>query len=158
MTNTLLDLYTSPQSADFVAGLREECERVYKAHDNKWTKNAVNELHRVDSTLKESMRLSGIGFQALLRKVVQKDGVNIGNTHIPGNTIVAVPSGAIHRDPEYDPSIFSNRPFTDHVLLQDSMQRLIRSMHSASLALERHWIAMATSSTRRARILLRQMM
>jgi cytochrome P450 len=101
MTNTLLDLYGSPSAEDFVAGLREECERVYKAHDNKWSKAAVNELHRVDSCIKESMRLNGIGLQALSRRVIHPDGVDFGDVHIPNNVTVAVTAGAIHRDPEY---------------------------------------------------------
>lgn len=101
MTNTLLDIYSSPHVDEYVSALREECERVYQSNGNKWTKAAVNELHRVDSAIKESMRFSSISLKMLNRVVVHKDGVKIGNTHYPPSVAVAVASGAIHRDPAY---------------------------------------------------------
>jgi hypothetical protein len=51
ITATLLDLYNSPRTKGFVEGLREECHDVLEKH-GKWTKEAVNELVRVDSTIK----------------------------------------------------------------------------------------------------------
>lgn len=101
ITNTLLDLYSSPKAEDFVSGLREECERVLAENDHKWSKVAVNQLHRVDSTIKESMRMSGIGMIALFRRVVHKDGVQFSDMHVPAGVNMAVASGAIHHDPEY---------------------------------------------------------
>lgn len=138
MTGTLLDLYTSPQAEDFVAGLREECERVYEAHDRKWTKAAVNDLHRIDSTIKESMRFTGLGLIALNRKVVDKNGVDFGGKHIPANVTVSVASGAIHRDPEF---VWTTHLAARTMLTCSSspgiIARQIRSMRSASRVLER---------------------
>lgn len=68
-TNTILDLYSSPPSAGFVDGLREECERVFASHGGIWTKDAVSQLHRVDSTIREAMRFSAFGIVALPRRV-----------------------------------------------------------------------------------------
>lgn len=59
-TNTILDLYSSPNAEKFVAGLREECERVLEANGGVWTKDAVNGLIRVDSAIRESMRMSAL--------------------------------------------------------------------------------------------------
>jgi hypothetical protein len=58
MTNTFLDLFHSPDVADFTHELRNECDTVLAAHNNQWTKAALNELVLVDSAIKESMRLS----------------------------------------------------------------------------------------------------
>jgi cytochrome P450 len=58
VTNAFLDLFHSPDAADFVRELRKECDRVLAAHDGKWSKAALNELVLVDSAIKESMRLS----------------------------------------------------------------------------------------------------
>jgi cytochrome P450 len=69
ITNVLLDLYGSPRVDEFVAGLREECQRVLALNNGQWSKSAVNDLHRVDSTIKESMRVSNIGLTGVMRKV-----------------------------------------------------------------------------------------
>lgn len=58
ITNTFLDLFHSPDAADFVSGLRDECKRVSNAHNGQWTKAALNGLVLVDSAIRESMRLS----------------------------------------------------------------------------------------------------
>lgn len=61
ITNVLLDLCTLPDASVVVEGLREECKRVLSAHEGVWSKAAIGELHRVDSTIKESMRLRSFG-------------------------------------------------------------------------------------------------
>lgn len=75
ITNALLDLYSSPRAEEYVAGLREECERVLKQHGGQWNKTAVNELYRIDSTIKESMRFSSLGITGLMRKVRVRESV-----------------------------------------------------------------------------------
>ena len=61
MTNLILDLYSSPESEDFLTGLREEIQRVKPEHNDSWTKAKVGQLVRIDSSLRESMRVSDIG-------------------------------------------------------------------------------------------------
>lgn len=75
ITNALLDLYSSPRAEEYIAGLREECERVLKQHGGQWNKTAVNELYRIDSTIKESMRFSSLGITGLMRKVRVRESV-----------------------------------------------------------------------------------
>ncbi|KAL9530972.1 Cytochrome P450 monooxygenase [Sphaerulina musiva] len=105
ITNALLDLYSSPRAEEYVAGLREECERVLKQHGGQWNKTAVNELYRIDSTIKESMRFSSLGITGLMRKVTKPSGITLPNgTHIPYGIKIATPNVAIHRDPAFYPS------------------------------------------------------
>ena len=68
-TNTILDLYSSPPSSGFVDGLREECDRALADSHGIWTKDALNKLSHVDSTIRESMRFSSFGIVALPRRV-----------------------------------------------------------------------------------------
>lgn len=58
ITNTFLDLFHSPDAADFVGELRKECDTVLNAHGGQLNKAALNDLVLVDSAIKESMRLS----------------------------------------------------------------------------------------------------
>lgn len=77
VTNTLLDLYASPRKEEFVAGIREEVARVLQANGGKWTKQAVNDLVRVDSAIKESMRLSSFLTIGITREVTKQEGVDL---------------------------------------------------------------------------------
>ena len=115
ITNTLLDLYSSPRSEEFVEGLREEVSRVLAANGGEWTKAIVNDLVRIDSTIKESIRCSSLGIVGLTRMVTSPDGIDLGDgIHVPNGVRVAAPIAGIHRDPrnynnpdEYDAFRFS---------------------------------------------------
>lgn len=69
MANVILDLYSSERSADFVDGLREECDRLLAQNGGEWTKAALNDSLRLDSTIRESMRISDLTHLALTRLV-----------------------------------------------------------------------------------------
>lgn len=68
-TNTLLDMYSHPDAAMYVAGLREECERVSAEHNGTFPKDAVNKLVRVDSVIRETMRITTLAFYGMKRTV-----------------------------------------------------------------------------------------
>lgn len=69
ITDTLLDMYSHPEAERYVAGLREECERVLTESDGKWSKDAVNKLVRVDSVIRETMRFSSMSDFGMRRMV-----------------------------------------------------------------------------------------
>jgi len=58
-SNTIMDIYTSPNKDDIIAGLREEVERV--VGNGEYSKTAINNLLRVDSCIRETMRVQGLG-------------------------------------------------------------------------------------------------
>ncbi|KAH7041292.1 cytochrome P450 [Microdochium trichocladiopsis] len=78
----IVNLYSSPRSPEFIAGLREECERVAaSSHDGSLSsREAVDKLFRVDSAVRESMRVSPFAVINPLR-IVGGAGLT---THLPG--------------------------------------------------------------------------
>lgn len=72
ITNAILNLYSAPGAEVYVEALREECTRVLARNNGKWTKASIAELLRVDSTIRESMRMSDIGSVGLFRTVSEK--------------------------------------------------------------------------------------
>ncbi|KJX96275.1 cytochrome p450 like protein [Zymoseptoria brevis] len=139
ITNTLLDLYGSPRAEEFVAGLREEVERVLKAHGNEWTKGAVNDLYRIDSTIKESLRWTPLSLVGLTRLVTSKDGIDLGDDlHVPHGVLVAAPNVAIHSDEkhysnpaEYDAFRFArNREDQDGNVVKQKSQGIVTTNES----------------------------
>jgi hypothetical protein len=70
LTNCILDLFSSEQCNDFVEGLRNECERVRAEFGgNIGSGAAADKLYRLDSCIRESMRVSGFNTVALMREV-----------------------------------------------------------------------------------------
>jgi hypothetical protein len=144
ITNTILDLYSSPRAEEFVAGLREECEGLLKENGGQWTREAVNKMVRVDSALRESMRASNFGILALPRRVstvprsitvtdvsqiVAPGGLKLPNgTTIPPGVQTLIPMEPIHQDE----SIYNNAG--TYNALQFCEKGAVRSILDTNLA------------------------
>jgi hypothetical protein len=70
--NVILDLVRQDPSLGYIEALREESARVLKEAGDSWTRLAVTKLHLVDSTIRESMRLSPFFSVGLPRRVCFK--------------------------------------------------------------------------------------
>ncbi|KAF4633292.1 hypothetical protein G7Y89_g4832 [Cudoniella acicularis] len=101
--HSVLDLYGSPLESknEFLTGLEAECKRVSTKHHGLSTKEAVDSLYRVDSAIRESMRISDVGVTSLPLDVVSGQ-VDLGNgIHIPPGVRMVFPTQPIHLDPDY---------------------------------------------------------
>lgn len=105
LTNLLLDIFSTAPEEGIVEGLREEMERVYNAHGRTWSKLALSQLYRTDSTIKESLRYSGLMAHGSWRKVVSKDGLVDEETgmKIPHGAMVGLDFWTRHHDPAVYP-------------------------------------------------------
>lgn len=103
-TNALYDLVSHPGAEDSIATIREEVEEVLAANDGVWTKKALSQLHKIDSAIKESLRLAPVVAFGSGRHVMTKGGLTTPDgTFLPQGSTVAIPSYAIHQDPaNYD--------------------------------------------------------
>ena len=114
-SNTLYDLASADPELKAIETIEEEVLRVYKESGCKWTKASLAQLIRVDSAIRESMRMGNNGGFALGRKVMAKDGATTSDgTYLPYGTHVAIHSYGIHRldgyyenAQKYDPFRFS---------------------------------------------------
>jgi cytochrome P450 len=98
-TQTLLDLYSSPDRDELVAGLREEAERVLTISKGEWSKDAVNSLLRVDSVIRETMRVTSLGELGMPRIVSDPNGITLsGGIHLPQGVRVIMPTYSIQTD------------------------------------------------------------
>ncbi|EJT96541.1 cytochrome P450 [Dacryopinax primogenitus] len=103
-------LATHPEYAPI---LREEVE--VTVAEFGWTKDAINAMIKVDSFLKESMRITGIAAYSMGRKVMRATTLSDG-TKIPKGAHIAVNLWGVHRDPtiyerpdDFDPWRFSKK-------------------------------------------------
>ncbi|RDW83773.1 cytochrome P450 [Aspergillus mulundensis] len=108
IAHALADLYSSPNAESFVAGLEEECDRVLPQEPGVcWTKAQLDQLVRIDSTIRESMRISDFSHIQLPRVVSNPHGIDFESTadplHVPAGIRLCVPAHSIHRDPTSHP-------------------------------------------------------
>ena len=68
-THLLFDLYSFPPSASLIPELRGEILEVLRAEGGVWTLHGLNKMVKLDSAIRESMRLSCFGTRGCTRKV-----------------------------------------------------------------------------------------
>jgi len=115
----VLDIHGSTDRAEILAGLEEECTRVSAQYDGPTTSASVDALKRIDSVLRESMRVSDVQVTNIFRDVTSGE-VDIGNGLRVGPGVrMLFPTQDIHLDPDNyeDPKRFDafrfSRPFED---------------------------------------------
>jgi len=109
LTGALYDLTTYPEH---MLPMCEEAERIVA--EEGWTKAAVSKMHKIDSFIRESQRLT-TGPVALARKVVAEDGFTFSDgTQIPYGALLMVTGSPVHEDPAtYDhPDTFDGFRFS----------------------------------------------
>lgn len=107
VSNALFDLASHTQ---YIEPLREEAQEMVGLHG--WTKESVNKMRKLDSFLKESSRMRGIGSVSMSRKVLQDFTLSDG-TVLPAGCVVNVAARGVHHDSNnyVDPLAFDGYRF-----------------------------------------------
>ena len=133
-THALLDIVSSPPEMGALDSLREEASRTYNESGNVWTKASLAKLVRMDSVVRESLRLGALGAFGLNRKVVAKGGVvTSSGIKLPEGAHVAVHNygiqmmdGHYENAATWDPFRFSRmrESLSEETATQDSNQKV----------------------------------
>ena len=123
LTHAFYHLLSNP---GIIEPIREEVEQVLSAEG--WTRSAVDKMHKLDSLLKESQRLSGINIRTysssfllssthfllyivgMVRRAMQDITLTDG-THIPEGTLFAFAAQSLHSDAQHYPDPMRFEPF-----------------------------------------------
>ncbi|KAI0079530.1 cytochrome P450 [Panus rudis PR-1116 ss-1] len=99
-------LYHLAANPEFIQPLREEAEAITTAEG--WTKFSIGKLRKIDSFLRESQRMNGIGTVTVMRKALRDFRLPNG-VLVPKDTILGAPTECMHRDNEYydNPEVFN---------------------------------------------------
>jgi hypothetical protein len=84
ITSVIINILTSSDAQETIQILREEIERVLVAtKEGYWTRSAVDQLELLDSTIRESMRISDFGSHAFPRQVrlATSKRISIGSSY-----------------------------------------------------------------------------
>ncbi|KAI9434726.1 cytochrome P450 [Lactarius indigo] len=96
-TNALYRLLSNPE---YVEPLRHDVE--IAVAEEGWTKAGMDKMHKIDSFLRETQRLDSLDYLSLFRLALRPFTFSNGVT-VPAGTLIAAPTGAIHRDGEIFP-------------------------------------------------------
>ena len=116
-TNLLIDMLSAGPKEGVLESLTNEIDAIDRDRKGDWSKSSLAAMTRMDSALRESMRLSGFVVWGVARKVTSPDGVTLPDgTHVPYWGNIAVPAWGIHHDDqtykepfEYDAFRFSRQ-------------------------------------------------
>ncbi|KAI0000302.1 cytochrome P450 [Russula vinacea] len=98
LTQALYRLLANPE---YIEPLREEVDAVIK--EEGWTKAGIDKMHKIDSFLRESLRLDSFLLFAVTRLALRQFTFSNGVT-VPAGTLVSVPASAIHTDERIYPN------------------------------------------------------
>lgn len=110
ITHAIFDIFSSKQ--EYVDELREEISSVLAEHGGEWNKKGLVQMEKLDSLVRESLRLNMVSTFGVPRLVIGKDGfMTRSGVHIPKGNIVAVPGKNIARDEAFYPDADIYKPF-----------------------------------------------
>jgi cytochrome P450 len=98
-TNAFYNIAAYPQ---YLPELRDEIRSVLAESDGVFTSTALQAMKKLDSFLKETMRLDPAGASSFQRKVKKTFTLSNGQV-IPAGVVIEVPAAAISRDPAVFP-------------------------------------------------------
>ncbi|KAG8162550.1 hypothetical protein KVR01_008315 [Diaporthe batatas] len=107
-TQTMMHVfYTLAAEPGIASMLKEEVQEVLAKNGGEFTSQALQDLKKLDSFVKELLRFYPLQASTFQRKVVRPIELSNGQV-LPAGVIVEAPDGAISSDPEYfvDPEVF----------------------------------------------------
>ncbi|KAF2097882.1 cytochrome P450 [Rhizodiscina lignyota] len=121
ITNALFDIASSPSCADIQQSLRDEVKTVTASQPSEeWTRANLAKMHRLDSALRESMRLWGFISRGVMKMVVKREGVTIpSGEHLPYGSKVGVTAYGPHHDESIYPQAFKYDAFRFSRAIED---------------------------------------
>ncbi|KAJ8130456.1 hypothetical protein O1611_g3174 [Lasiodiplodia mahajangana] len=111
----LQNLAASDPRNGYIEILRNECKTVLDEAGGEWTREAVQKLVLLDSTIRESMRMSPFSIFGLPRTVIDPNGISVrhdgSDYFLPRGSIVTLPVEHAHYDEQVYLNARSFQPF-----------------------------------------------
>ena len=147
-TNCLFDLISSDPSKGYLEGIREEVTRVFAEEGGQWTKAGLAKLHRTDSAIRESLRISSFVILGAMRKVLPAEGIEnkAEGWRAPQGTYIGLDSYSVQHDAEIypDPNTYDAFRFSR---AREEMEDTEKSKDSAEILKQKSVGLVTTSET-----------
>ena len=140
-TNTLLGILSASNSNTLIAALREEATTVFREHNGEWSKAAIAKLYCLDSVIRESSRVSGLGGTAMARRAILDGRIVLDGMWVAKSATVGVSMDSIHFDEAFcdrpmgcDAFLFSRR--REERIVSEEISRVNEELVTTSI----HWL------------------
>ncbi|POR31667.1 Cytochrome P450 monooxygenase [Tolypocladium paradoxum] len=138
VAHTIFELATRP---DYVAPLREEIRQCFALHGHG-TKFAIDDMHKMDSFIKETQRCNPLDASALARLVLKPYTFSNG-LHVPKGSFIFTPNSPLFEDEQFykDPKHFDGLRFArmrDDPKNKAACPMTATSEHSMHFGIGRH--------------------
>ena len=112
ITNAIFDIISTDPTQDHVGQLRREAEAILAEDNGVWTKRGLSKMYKIDSALRESLRVRSFLSAGLVRKVTKKEGITTPDgVHCPYGSSVGIAARGIHNDESIYKSADEFQPF-----------------------------------------------
>jgi cytochrome P450 len=112
ITNIIFDLVSSDPSLGYISQLREEAAATLAEDGGIWTKRGLSKMHKIDSTIRESLRIRSFLSAGLVRKVVAPNGITTPDgVYCPNGSSVGIGAMGVHNDNAIYPEAAQFQPF-----------------------------------------------
>ena len=112
ITNAIFDLLSTDPSLDYMGQLREEAAAILAEENGVWTKRGLGKMYKIDSAIRESLRVRSFLSAGLVRKVTAPNGVTTPDgVHCPYGSSVGIAALGIHNDNAIYPDAAKFQPF-----------------------------------------------
>jgi cytochrome P450 len=112
ITNMIFDLISSDPSLNYVGQLRDEAAAILAEDNGVWTKRGLGKMYKIDSAIRESLRIRSFLSAGLVRKVTAPDGITTPEgVYCPYGSSVGIAVLGIHNDNAIYPEAAQFHPF-----------------------------------------------
>lgn len=112
ITNLIFDLVSSDPSLDYMRQLREEAAATLAEDNGVWTKRGLGRMHKIDSAIRESLRIRSFLSTGLIRTVTTPNGLTTPDgVYCPYGSNVGIAALGIHNDNTIYPEAAQFQPF-----------------------------------------------
>ncbi|KAK1573014.1 cytochrome P450 [Colletotrichum navitas] len=139
-TNAVYWLAAKPE---LIPILRDDVQQALLQSGGEFTSGALQNMKKVDSFLKEVMRLSPLGAGAFQRKVLKSMKLPNGQT-IPKGLFVEVPISGVNLDPEFfpDPEVFDALRFYK---LREAKEHAASGTQAAEVVMQAQFVSVGAT-------------
>jgi cytochrome P450 len=111
ITNTIFNVLESDSKYNTIALIRSEFANFFTSDDSKWTKANIAKMYRLDSIIRETLRINSFGNRGVMRQVMVDNLVTEDGFLLPKGAEVSLLAHPAQTDPDLFPNPDEFDPF-----------------------------------------------
>lgn len=111
-TSAFIDILSSPPNLEYFDAIHDEAVSVFQTEEDWGELASLHKLTRIDSAIRESMRLNPLFGRGIMQQVMHRSGVSLPDgSHVPQGQWLGVSLTGICNDERYYPDPHNYNPW-----------------------------------------------